>query len=46
MKTISKTISAAIMLAVCPVTPARAAGVTSADVLRDSLPEHWELDRQ
>jgi len=46
MKTISKTISAAIMLAVCPVTPARADGVTSADVLRDSLPEHWELDRQ
>lgn len=45
MKTIS-TISAAIMLAVCPVTPARADGVTSADVLRDSLPEHWELDRQ
>ena len=38
--------SAAIMLAVCPVTPARADGVTSADVLRDSLPEHWELDRQ
>ena len=46
MKTISKTISAAIMLAVCPETSALADGVTAADVLRDSIPEHWVLDRQ